>query len=381
MLPRISTSATAVSPFLAMEIMERAQDLERLGVDIVHLEVGEPDFDVPACVQAAVERASRAGCTHYTHSLGLWELREAISTHYAEHYQATVTPERVIITTGTSGGLALLMALLLDAGDEVLIPNPGYACYPSFVRAFHGVPTRFQVDAEAGYQYDPERIRAALTPRTRALLVNSPSNPTAAIQTRGNLERIAQLPVPIISDEIYHGLEYEAAATSMLQVTDECFVLDGFSKRYAMTGWRIGWLVAPEAFVAPLQRLQQNLFICPPSVAQHGALAALQDGDQDVVRMRFAYQQRRDLLTRGLSRLGFGVGSVSQGAYYILADARHLDENSVRLAHRILTEAHVGVTPGLDFGSAAEGHLRFSFASAAERIEEGLRRLEQWLNG
>jgi len=378
MLPRISTSATTVAPFLAMEIMERAHELERAGADIVHLEVGEPDFDVPACVREAVARASREGQTHYTHSLGLWELREAIGDYYARRYQVNVSPERVLVTTGTSGGLALLMALLLDPGDEVLLPNPGYACYPNFVRAFHGTPTRFEVDAEQGYRYDPARILAALTPRTRALMVNSPANPTAAIQSRETLERIARLPVPIISDEIYHGLEYEAAATSMLGVTDECFVLDGFSKRYAMTGWRIGWLVAPEPFVPALQRLQQNLFICPPSVAQHGALAAIRSADADVARMRDAYRERRDVLIQGLTRLGFGVAGVPQGAYYALADARHLDQSSVRLAHRILEEAHVGVTPGLDFGSAAEGHLRFSFASAGERIEEGLRRLERW---
>lgn len=379
MLPQISASAAAVAPFLAMEIMERAHELERAGADIVHLEVGEPDFDVPPCVREAVAIASRDGCTHYTHSLGLWELRAAISEYYARRYGAQVEPERIIVTTGTSGGLALLMALLLDPGDEVLIPNPGYACYPNFVRAFHGTPTRFEVDAADGYRYDTVRIREAISPRTRALLVNSPANPTAAIQSRETLAALARLPVTIISDEIYHGLEYEAPASSMLEVTDDCFVLDGFSKRYAMTGWRIGWLVAPAAYVPALQRLQQNLFICPPSVAQHAALAAIRSADEDVARMRQAYQQRRDLLTRGLAQLDFGIAAQPQGAYYILARANHLDESSVRLAHRILEEAHVGVTPGLDFGSAAEGHLRFSFASASERIKEGLHRLERWL--
>jgi aspartate/methionine/tyrosine aminotransferase len=363
-----------------MEIMERAHELERVGADIVHLEVGEPDFDVPSCVLEAVARASRDGCTHYTHSLGLWELRVAIAEYYARRYAVQVAPERVIVTTGTSGGLALLMALLLNPGDEVLLPNPGYACYPNFVRAFHGSPTRFDVDPGDGYRYDPDRIQAAMSPRARALLVNSPANPTSAIQTRETLQSLSRLPTAIISDEIYHGLEYEAPAASMLEVTDDCFVLDGFSKRYAMTGWRLGWLVAPEPFVPALQRLQQNLFICPPSVAQHAALAAIRDADADVVRMRDAYRRRRDLLNAGLLRLGFGIAAPPQGAYYILADARHLDESSVRLAHRILEEAHVGVTPGLDFGGNAEGHLRFSFASAYDRIQEGLARLERWLS-
>ena len=375
----ISHSAEEVAPFLAMQIMERAQELERAGVDVVHLEVGEPDFDVPLCVRDAAEQAIRDGRTHYTHSLGLWELRVAITEYYARRYGVEVDPERVLITTGSSAGLLLLMALLLNPGDEILLPDPGYACYPNFVRAFHGVPTRFPLDAAHGFRYSAEMARQHITPRTRALLVNSPANPTAAIQSRDTLAELAELPVPVISDEIYHGLEYGEPAASMLQATDRCFVLDGFSKRYAMTGWRIGWLVAPEEYVAPLRKLQQNLFICAGSVSQHAALAALRHGDADVAVMRAAYAARREVLLRGLRELGFGIPAEPQGAYYLLADARHLDPDSVRLANRILEEARVGVGPGLDFGPAAEGHLRFSFASALPRIEEGLRRLAAWL--
>jgi len=375
---RISRSAAAVAPFLAMDILERAQELEREGADIVHLEVGEPDFDTPACVQRAAEAAIREGRTHYTHSLGLWELREAVAQHYHTEYGVRVEPERVLITTGTSGGLALLMALLLDPGDAVLLPDPGYACYPNFVRAFHGEPLRFPTIAADGYRYDPAAVHAALTPRTRALIVNSPSNPTAAVQDLSTLEALAGLGVPVISDEIYHGLTYGSCAPSMLQATDRCFVLDGFSKRYAMTGWRIGWLVAPREYVPALQRLQQNLFICAGSVAQYAGLAALREAGDDVQAMRAEYALRRDVLLRGLRDLGFGIPAEPRGAYYVLADARHLDGDSVRLARRILEEARVGVGPGRDFG-AAEGYLRFSFASARDRIEEGLRRLRDWL--
>lgn len=377
--PLLATSAASVAPFLAMTIMERAQELERAGVDIVHLEVGEPDFDVPPAVQAAAAAALTAGHTHYTHSLGLWALREAIADYYRSRYGVQLSPERVLVTTGSSGGLTLLMALLLNPGSEVLLPNPGYACYPNFVRAFHGVPRFFRITAEQGFQYDRERIAEEIGPDTSALMVNSPANPTAAIQSRATLERLATLPIPIISDEIYHGLEYGDPATSMLQVTDRCFVLDGFSKRYAMTGWRIGWLVAPEEYVPALQRLQQNLFICPPSVAQYAALAALQHADEDVTRMLAAYRERREVLLSGLRRLGLGVAAEPMGAYYLLAEARHLDVDSVRLARRLLEEAHIGVAPGVDFGPAGEGHLRFSFASGLDRIQEGLRRLELWL--
>lgn len=366
-----------------MEIMERAQQMERGGVDVVHLEVGEPDFDVPACVQRAADEAVRSGHTHYTHSLGLWELREEVARYYQRRYGVRLAPERVLITTGTSGGLVLLMALLLDPGDEVLLPDPGYACYPNFIRAFHGEPRHFRLDPGSGYQYEPEVVRAAITPRTRALMVNSPANPTGAMQAPATLKSLAELPVPIISDEIYHGLEYGAPARSTLEFTDRCFVLDGFSKRYAMTGWRIGWLVAPPEYVPALQRLQQNLFICAGSVAQWAGLAALREGEGDVARMLDQYRTRREVLLNGLTRLGIpvpGLPAAASGAYYVLADARNLDPDSMRLARRILEEARVGVTPGIDFGTAAEGHLRFSFASALDRIQEGLGRIERWRN-
>jgi aspartate/methionine/tyrosine aminotransferase len=362
-----------------MEILERAQELERAGIDIVHLEVGEPDFNVPPCVARAAEKAVRDGHTHYTHSLGLFELREEISCYYRSRCALDIPPERIIVTTGTSGGLALLMALLLDAGDEVLVPDPGYACYPNFVLSFRGEPRRFPVPLAGGYRYDPEAIRRVLSPRSRALIVNSPANPVAAIQDTTTLQGLADLGIPVISDEIYHGLEYGVRSTSMLRLTPDCFVLDGFSKRYAMTGWRIGWLVAPTAAVGALQRLQQNLFICAGSVAQHAALAALREAGEDVERMRRQYERRRVVLLDGLRRLGFGIPAEPGGAYYILADARFLSADSRDLARRLLEEAHVGVTPGIDFGPGAEGHLRFSFASSLERIEEGLSRLERWL--
>jgi len=362
-----------------MQILERAQELERQGQDIVHLEVGEPDFEAPECVRMAAEVAIRTGQTHYTHSMGLLALREAISDYYLTRCGADVSPERILVTTGSSAGLTLLMALLLDPGDEILIPNPGYSPYANFIKAFHGVPGRYTLDPRIGYKCEPRAIAGALKSRTRGVLVNSPANPTGAVQTLETLDEIVRLGVPVISDEIYHGLEYGTRAASLTQVTDRGFVLDGFSKRYAMTGWRIGWLVAPADRVPVLQSLQQNLFISAGSVAQWAALAALQSGGSELLRMRREYGRRRTLLIEGLRRLAFGIAAEPMGAYYILADARHLDGDSLRLAHRILEEARVGVAPGIDFGVEAEGHLRFSFASAYHRIEEALVRLERWL--
>jgi (5-formylfuran-3-yl)methyl phosphate transaminase len=369
-----------LTPFLVMEVMERAHELERAGVDVIHMEVGEPDFDPPACVVEAACRAASEGRTHYTHSMGLLELREAIAAHYAERSGATVSPERVLVTTGSSGGLCLVMAALLAAGDEVLLSDPHYACYPNFIRAFHGVPRRIPGAPETGYRLDADAVRAAIRPRTRAVLVNSPANPTGVVQPPETLRHLADLPPALISDEIYHGLEYgDAPVESALRFTDEAFVLDGFSKRYAMTGFRLGWLVAPAAWVRVLQKLQQNLFICAGSVAQWAGLAALRHGAADVERMRAEFARRRRLLMAGLRALGFGIPAEPLGAYYLLADARHLDGDSLRLARRLLEEAHVAVAPGIDFGEQAEGFLRFSFTTSAARIEEGLERLRRWL--
>lgn len=380
--PRISSSAREVQPFLAMEIFERAQELERQGIDIVHLEVGEPDFDVPECVNRALLEAAGAGQTHYTHSMGMLELREEVCAYYQRRYGVGVDPGRVLITSGTSGALVLLMALLLEPGDEILLPNPGYACYDNFVRTFHGKPASYEVPARTGFRYDPGLVSKLINPRSKAILVNSPSNPTAAIQDHSTLEKIAGLGVPVISDEIYHGIEYGGDGTravSMLEVTDECFVVDGLSKRYAMTGLRVGWLVAPQNLIAPLQRLQQNLFVCASSLAQTAAIAALAEADAELEKMTAQYSKRREVLYDGLKKLGFPIPCKPMGAYYIFAQADHLDTDSLRLAKRILEEAHVGVTPGIDFGSHAEGWLRFSFANNIDNINEALRRLKKWL--
>jgi len=375
----LSRAASALPPFLAMEALERAQALEREGADIVHLELGEPDFDPPEPVVRAASAAIAAGCTHYTHSLGIAELREAIAEYYRRRYAVTVDPGQVVVTSGSSAALCLVMALLLDPGDEVLLPDPRYACYPNLVTAHHGVPVSFPTSAAEGYRYDPAAVRARISSRTRAIVVNSPANPTGAIQDRETLAALAELGPPLISDEIYHGLEYERPAPSVLEVTDRAFVLDGFSKRYAMTGWRLGWLVAPRRYVRPLQALQQNLYICAGSVAQWAGLAALREGDGAVAAMRAEYARRREVMLAGLRSLDLPVPAPPAGAYYVLADARHLGRDSVRLASTLLIEAGVCVTPGADFGPAAEGHLRFSFAGAVERIAVGIERLRAWL--
>jgi (5-formylfuran-3-yl)methyl phosphate transaminase len=376
---RLSRAAQAMPPFLAMEVLEAAQARERAGESIIHLELGEPDFPTPEVVREAAVRALADGETHYTHSLGIWPLREAIAEWYASRCRVEVSPERVIVTSGSSAGLCLLMAALIDPGDEVVLADPRYACYPNFVTAFGGRPVSFPLDAADGFRYHAEAARAAIAGRTRALLVNSPGNPTGAIQPRAALEALAGLGVPLIADEIYHGLEYGERAVSILEITDRAFVLDGFSKRFAMTGWRLGWLVVPPECVRAIQKVQQNLFICANAFVQRAGIAALREAGPDAERMRQVYAGRRAFMLARLRELGFPIAGEPAGAYYLLADSRHLDADSVRLSRRLLDEARIGVTPGVDFGPRAEGFLRFSYANHLDQLREGLDRLERWL--
>ncbi len=375
----IAKRAEEMRPFLVMDVLERAHQMERAGVDVIHLEVGEPDFDTPACVKEAVRQALDEGHTHYTHSLGLVELREAIARHYRKTYGVTVSPEQIVVTAGTSPAMFLLFSALLEAGEEVILSNPHYACYPSFIRFLDGVPVTVPVSEESGFQYEPEAIQKHLTPRTRAILINSPSNPTGTLLSPNRMGRIAELSPHIISDEIYHGLVYEGRAHSILEFTDHAFVLNGFSKLYAMTGLRLGYLIAPAEFMRSIQKIQQNFFISANSVVQRAGIAALEQTGDDVARMCELYDERRRFMVQRLRALGFGIAVEPTGAFYVFANAKHLSLDSYRLAFDILEKARVGVTPGIDFGSNGEGYLRFSYANSLQNIAEGMDRIEHYL--
>lgn len=374
-----SQRAEEISPFLAMEVLERARALEAEGADIIHLEVGEPDFDVPQCVKEACARAVAEGHTHYTHSLGSLELREAICAHYRRTYGVAVQPDQVVVTSGTSPAMLLLFAALVEAGDEVILSDPAYACYPNYIRFAQGVPVTVPVYEEDGFQYRPEAVRERITPRTRAILINSPANPTGNLLPADRMQALAEMGPWVVSDEVYHGLVYEGREHSILEFTDHAFVLNGFSKLYAMTGLRLGYLIAPREYVRPIQKMQQNFFICASSLAQQAGLAALAGAAEEVARMKAIYNQRRQFMLQGLRALGFGITVEPTGAFYVFANARHLSTDSLKLAFDILERAHVGVTPGIDFGPHGEGYLRFSYANSLENIAEGLRRLERYL--
>jgi aspartate/methionine/tyrosine aminotransferase len=375
----ISTRAQQIPPFIVMDVLERAKAMEREGYDIVHLEVGEPDFDTPSCIVEAAHKAMREGKTHYTHSQGLYELREAICEHYLDRYGVEVHPDRIVVTAGTSPALFLVFASILEPGDEVILSNPHYACYPHFIRFFQGKPVFVNVEEEDGFQLIPQRIESSITGRTKAILINSPSNPTGNLLGPERMEAISRLGPMVISDEIYHGLVYEGKEHSILEFTERAVVLNGFSKLYAMTGWRLGYLILPPELVRPIQKIHQNFFISASDFVQWAGIAALKEAGPEVERMRAIYNQRRRFIIEGLKRLGFGITVEPTGAFYVLANAKKFSDKSYELAFDILEKAKVGVAPGIDFGSHAEGYLRFSYATSLERIEEGIARLARYL--
>ena len=378
--PTLFTKRAAEIPaFIVMDVLEAAQEMERNGVDVIHLEVGEPDFDTPECIKEGCIRALREGKTHYTHSLGLLELREAVCDHYMKRYGVVVSPDQVLITSGTSPAMMNLFATLLEKGSEVIISDPHYACYPNFIRFFEGSPICVPVQECDGFQYTPAAIREKITAQTRAILINSPSNPTGNLLSKERMAEIASLGVPVISDEVYHGLVYEDKEHSILEFTDNAFVLNGFSKAYAMTGWRLGYLIAPRAFIRPMQKIQQNLFISPNAFVQWAGVAALRDAEPDVIRMRSIYNERRIYIIRRLREMGLGVCVEPTGAFYVLANISAFSQNSYETAFDILRRAHVGVAPGIDFGENCEGYLRFSYANSLENIREGMNRLAHYL--
>jgi (5-formylfuran-3-yl)methyl phosphate transaminase len=375
-----SARSASVQPFLAMEIMERAFAMEREGTGIIHLEIGEPDFPPPPAALEACVRALREGETRYTDSRGLEELRVAIARDRMRRFPVEVAPEQVIVTSGTSPAMLLVFSLLLEPGDEVILGTPHYPCYPNFVRFCGGVPRLVRTDPARGYALDPGAVRRAVTPRTRAILVSSPANPTGAVQDAATLRGLAEIGLPLVSDEIYDGLVYDGArTTSAAQVSERAYVFDGFSKRYAMTGFRLGYAVVPPAAARRVQVLQQNLFISANRFVQHAGLAALEQGDAGVEAMRSAYAARRLQLVEGLRALGFGVPCVPRGAFYVFADARRFGRDSLGLAHRLLERAHVGAAPGIDFGEAGEGWLRFCCAASESHIAQALERLARVL--
>ncbi len=375
----LSKRSELIPPFLVMEVLEKAHEFEKAGKNIIHLEVGEPDFSTPECVVGACIRAIKEGETNYTHSLGLLELREAISREYLERYGVTVSPDQVIVTSGSSPAIFLTLSVLLNPQDEVIVSNPCYACYPNFIRFLDGKPIEIDVNENDGFQYHSGEIEKKITGKTIAVLINSPSNPTGHILSKERMEEIADLGSYVVSDEIYHALVYEGNAHSILEFTDKAFVISGFSKAYAMTGWRLGYAIVPPEFIRPMQKIQQNFFISANSFVQWAGVVALQEAREDVKKMRDIFDSRRKFIIKRLKEIGFGIAVDPTGAFYVLANAKKFTFDSYGFSSDLLLRAGVGVTPGIDFGSNGEGYLRFSYANSVENIAEGMDRIEKYL--
>lgn len=370
-----------MTSFIVMEILAKAKEMEQQGMSIIHMEVGEPDFRIPTAATTSGVQALTDQKTHYTSALGTPELRHEIADLYNREYGLQISPDRVMVTCGSSPAILLLCLMLFDKDSEVIISNPGYACYKNFILASGATPVNVVLKPENGFRYDIEDIRRAVTPKTKAIFINSPMNPTGALLDESFMRELASLGIPVISDEIYHGLVYEDKAHSMLEFTDNVFVLNGFSKRFAMTGLRLGYIIAPSEYMPTLDMMHQNFALCAPSISQEMGVNVLRSESawQEVENMKNIYDERRRFLMRRLREIGLPPVAEPKGAFYIMVDARQYTQDSYHFAYEILEKAHVGVTPGVDFGSAGEGFLRLSYANSLENLKEGMNRLEAFL--
>jgi len=385
---RMAKRAAAISPFHVMDVLAQAKQLQSQGQDIIHMEVGEPDFETPEPIADAGLNAIKAGKTHYTSALGLPALREAIANWYQDYYQVDILPERIVVTPGASGALLLVMGALLEQGEKVMLADPGYPCNRHFARFVEGEVNAVPITAESHYQLTADHVEQYWDDQTSMALVASPSNPTGTVLTKPELKALSEAVKKqngtLVVDEIYHGLTYDGfQAPTALSLNDDCFVINSFSKFFGMTGWRLGWLVVPEGYTEVMDRLAQNLFLAAPTMSQYAALAAFEPNTLDILEQRRqVFQQRRNALLPALKQLGFTLPVTPQGAFYLYADcSKLLNEtvpDSMALSRYLLKEAGVAITPGLDFGNfQAESHCRFAYTTSEERLLEAAERVSQ----
>jgi aspartate/methionine/tyrosine aminotransferase len=372
---------SAIDPFVVMDVMRQANARQAAGGDIIHMEVGQPGTPAPRLVREAVEREIGRGPLGYTDALGLPELRQRIARHYREAHNLDISPARVVVTTGSSAGFVLAFLGLLDPGDAIALPQPGYPCYRQIARVLGLKPISLQARAESRFMPTPEAVSLAFSEGgARAILLASPSNPTGAMLPGADLARLVDAtPGWFISDEIYHGLTYSGPAATALSFSQKAIVINSFSKYYSMTGWRIGWMVVPEVLARVFERLAQNLYIAPPTISQVGALAAF-DAVEELEAYKAVYAQNRAMLLEELPRAGFDKLAPADGAFYLYADVGTLTDDSESFVQRILKETGVAVTPGIDFDKEEGRHfVRFSYAGPFADMWEAARRLRAWM--
>lgn len=381
---RSATRLADIEPFHVVELFTRAHELQAQGRDIIHMEVGEPDFPTPAPIANAAVDAIKSGKTLYTQAFGLPELRAAISDFYRQRYGVAVPAARIAVTNGASGALNLAFACLANPGSEWLLADPGYPCNRHILRTYEGRPQSIAVGPGSNFQPTPAQVSAAWNERTAGLLVASPANPTGTLLTLPEIAALADVcrrnDGHFLVDEIYHGLTYETDAATASAAGDDIWVINSFSKYFQMTGWRLGWMVIPEAFVRDVEKLAQNLVLCPSTPAQYAALAAFQPETIAILEERRAeFRRRRDFLAPALEAIGFRVTARPEGAFYLYCDCSALAADSFTLARDLLEKTGVAATPGLDFGSnAPEKHIRFAYTTSIDRLAEAVERLRRY---
>lgn len=380
-----SQRSQAIQPFYVMQILARAKELEAQGHDVIHLEVGEPDFATADTIIQAGHAALEQQLTHYTPALGIPELRQAIASYYQKQFGVALDWQRVVVTPGASGALMLALSLLTDAGDRVLLSDPGYPCNRHFARLLNIETDNVPTDAASGFQLTPELLAQNWHDNTRAVMLASPSNPIGSVIDRSDMQALCDFVQNrhshVIVDEIYQGLVYDSDNITALQCWDDAIVINSFSKFFGMTGWRLGWMVVPQDCVEYVDAMAQNIFLAPPTLSQHAALAAFTDeATAEFERRRQIFQQRRDYLLPALQRLGFDVPVTPQGAFYIYAGCRRFTDDSFRFVNDLLEQAHVAVTPGRDFGdNRATEYVRFAYTRPVEVLDQAVLRIEGFL--
>ena len=377
--------AAAVTPFHVMRLLARARELESRGRSIVHMEIGEPDFPTPVTIIDAAQRAIATGNIHYTPATGLPALRERIATYYQQQFGIQISPQRIVITPGASGALLLALAAVLDVGDEALVADPGYPCNRNIAQFLAGTARALATNANTHFQLTAEQVQQNWSDRTRAVLIASPANPTGMLIEPGSLQAIAEVVAAkqgtLIVDEIYQGLTYGKPAQTALKTSDSAIVINSFSKYFGMTGWRVGWMVVPEAYLDVMDRFAQNVFLAAPTPSQHAALAAFDPATISILEhRRQEYQQRRDYLLPALQKLGFDIPFAPQGAFYIYASCERFTQDSLSFCEQLLEQTGVAITPGIDFGvHRATTHVRFAYTTSLDKLKEGVDRIGQYL--
>ncbi len=383
---RLAKRTQGISPFYVMELLRRAKQLETQGKDVIHMEIGEPDFATPQTIVEAGVRQLKTGEVKYTPAAGLPELREKIADFYQQRYSVTVDKKRIFVTPGASGAFLLALGASLNPTEELLMADPCYPCNSNFVKLFDGKARTVPVDAASRYQLTAARIKQHWTETAKGVLIASPSNPTGTIiapdQLKQAIHTVNELGGCFYSDEIYHGLVYGESATTALAFSDNVFVINSFSKYFGMTGWRVGWVIVPEEFIDATERLAQNIFIATATHSQYAALAAFdEDTLTELERRRTEFEARRDFLYEALLRLGFKIPIKPDGAFYIYADCSKFTDNSYQFALDLLEAEGVAITPGKDFGTnEANRYVRFAYTTSIDRMAVAMQRLEKFIN-